>query len=63
MIKIRDLVVFDVNSQEHLECFKQFLSKGKWVESCPFKVEHPWQNVPDMIKHKLALHFLNVEGE
>ena len=52
---------FDVNDQKDLDRYKKFLQYGAWgKEGCPFICEDPWLSVPDMIKDKIARHFLKL---
>ena len=52
---------FDVNNPTHVELYKSFFKSSSWGEQgCPFILEYPWLNIPDMIKHKIVKHFLGV---
>ena len=53
---------FDINSKTDVEIFKHFLVNRDWkiTGSCPFELEYPYVNVPDMIKDKLIHKFLKV---
>lgn len=54
---------FDINSKADIEIYKHFLVNRDWkvTGSCPFALEFPYVNVPDMIKDKLIHKFLKVE--
>ena len=46
---------FDVNSKADLRVYKKYLETGSWGhDTCPFELEWPWLNIPDMISHKIA---------
>lgn len=47
--------IFDVNSKDDLKVYKQFLLTNSWGKTgCPFELEWPWLNLPDMISHKIS---------
>lgn len=54
---------FDINNKKDIEIYKHFLKNHDWkiTGSCPFVLEFPYVNVPDMIKDKLIHKFLKVE--
>lgn len=58
---IKKKVKFEADNKTHIECYKQFLETSNWANGCPFQLEFPWTNVPDMIQNKIVLHVLNVE--
>jgi len=60
MIRKRQLVRFDLENKDHVEYFKQFMVAKAWKGGCPFEVEFPWINVPDMIKDKIIKHTLKI---
>lgn len=45
---------FDATSKVDLRLYKQFLETRGWSGPCPFELEWPWLNIPDMISHKIA---------
>lgn len=48
---------FDVNSIEDLKIYKQYITTRGWgVYGCPFELEYPWLNIPDMIAYKISKH-------
>ena len=52
---------FDVTDRKDLDRYKTFLQTGAWgTEGCPFICEDPWLSVPDMIKDKIARHYLKI---
>ena len=52
---------FDIDSKTDLDCFKQYLKNGGWgTEGCPFLLEFPALNIPDMIKTQIAYKFLEL---
>lgn len=62
MIYTKERIKFNVNSKEHVEMYKTFLTKSYWGRTgCPFELEFPYTTIPDMIKDKLIHKFLKVE--
>lgn len=50
---------FDVSSKKDLEVVKKFLATNEWgPDGCPFYLEWPFLNVPDMLKDRITRHFL-----
>ena len=46
---------FDVTNRKDLLMYKQFITTYSWGNTgCPFELEWPWLNIPDMIAHKIA---------
>lgn len=61
ILQKRQRNTFDINNTQHVEMFKEFLTKKTWgAQGCPFQLEYPWTSVPDMIKDKLIRRFLNI---
>ena len=61
-IKTRQPVLFDISNKEHRNHFLYFLTNSKWASDAPlFALEDGWLQIPDMIKHKLTLHYLQKE--
>ena len=52
---------FEPNNKEHMEEFRFFLKNSRWRSGCPFFLEWPHENVPDMIKDKIVRNMLDVE--
>jgi hypothetical protein len=60
--KVKERRVFDINSKKDVQVYVDFLKTGAWgLGGCPFKLQFPYVNVPDMIKDKLVHKFLKVE--
>lgn len=60
-MKHREYVDFDVKDPKHLKLFRDFMKNSAWgPKGCPFELEEPFISIPDMIKDKLARHFLKV---
>ena len=60
MIK-RNLKPFDPANKQDLDSYKKFILNNAWGPTgCPFTLEDPWLSVPDMIKDKIARHFLKI---
>lgn len=54
--------VFDVNSKQDVEAYRQFIiNKGWGSNGCPFELEYPFDNIPAMIDNKLIRHFLKIK--
>lgn len=52
---------FNIKSQVDLEAFRYYLAHTSWgPQGCPFEIEDPYASIPDMIKDKIARHFLKV---
>ena len=50
---------FDPTSPEDLKAFQDFYKTKKWTPYCPFILDWPYDNVPDMIKSKLVDTYLD----
>ena len=50
---------FDPSSSTDLLEAKGFLKHGQWENGCPFVVDWPYTNVPDMIKTEIVNHYLD----
>jgi hypothetical protein len=65
----RNRVVFDASNPAHLIAFANFLKNGKWnaihpdgsIKEYLFALEIPYDNVPDMIYRKIAVHTLQTK--
>ena len=54
---------FDVNNTKDMDLAKKFFEIYKWGPTgCPFVLEVPWENVPDMLKDKITKYHLNIKG-
>lgn len=50
---------FDVRSARDLREYRAFLETGTWgKDGCPFVVEYPYSNIPDMIKNQVLETYL-----
>ena len=52
---------FDPNNKEDVKEFKAFMQNSSWEKGCPFNLEYPFLNIPDMIKDKLVRNLLGVK--
>lgn len=50
---------FDPSSSEDLAEARDFLKHGQWTAGCPFVVDWPYTNVPDMVKTEIVNHYLD----
>lgn len=55
--KISDKVytkrIFDPNSLTDLLEFKRFRKKASWPKGCPYALETPYTNIPEMMMNKI----------
>ena len=52
---------FDAKSKDDMRLAKDFFVKHAWGSNgCPFFLEVPWLNVPDMLKDRITKHYLNI---
>lgn len=52
---------FDIDNETDVELFKQYLENSGWgVDGCPFLLEFPFLNIPDMIKAQIVYKFLGL---
>jgi hypothetical protein len=55
--------LFDATSQTDMNLAKDFFVKHAWgPNGCPFFLEVPWLNVPDMLKDRITKHYLNIKN-
>ena len=55
---------FDVKSTLDLKIFEKFVINNAWGTSgCPFLLEEPFTNIPDMIRYKITNVFLGIEND
>jgi hypothetical protein len=52
--------IFDPKNKKDVELFKTFLSENKWGGPCPFFLEEPYLNIPDMLKDRYIRSQLNI---
>ena len=50
---------FDPSSTVDLEAAREFLKHGQWPKGCPFVVDWPYTNMPDLIKTEIVNHYLD----
>ncbi len=50
---------FDATSATDLKLAKEFLDKGQWPAGCPFVLDWPYTNMPDLIKTEIVKHHIN----
>ena len=53
--------VFNPLSSEDVGEFRHFFVHDRWAAGCPFILEHPYTNVPEMIKDVLLQHVLGTQ--
>ena len=59
---VRQRKYFDVKSKIDLNIFKHFVIHSAWgKECCPFLLEEPFLNIPDMIRYKITNEFLGIK--
>lgn len=57
----RQRIRFDPNNKDHNEFYRNFIKNQKWdTPGCPFELEWPYLNIPDMIKDKIINHYLKI---
>ena len=57
----RQRVRFDPGDKKHIETYRNFKTNNKWdITGCPFELEWPYLNIPDMIKDKIINHYLKI---
>lgn len=52
--------VFDPKNKKDVELLKTFLAENKWGGPCPFFLEEPYLNIPDMLKDRYIRSQLNI---
>jgi len=52
---------FDIKNANDIQIFKKFVVNSAWGnEACPFFLEEPFLNIPDMIRYKLTNKLLGI---
>lgn len=52
---------FDIDNEADVELFKHYIENSGWgVDGCPFLLEFPFLNIPDMIKAQIVYKFLGL---
>lgn len=55
---------FSIDSPLDLKIAKNFLINSAWGNTgCPFFLEEPFTNIPDMIRYKITNVFLGIEND
>jgi hypothetical protein len=53
---------FNINDKRDVLIAKKFFKEHAWGgDCCPFVLEFPYMNIPDMIKDKMIHKFLNLK--
>lgn len=52
-------VAFDASNVNHRRRFQEFMNQGGWGAPCPFLLEKPYVNVPDLCREKLLQWYMN----
>jgi hypothetical protein len=61
---VRQRRYFDVGSTLDIKLVKSFLKNSAWGNTgCPFFLEEPFLNIPDMIRYKITNVFLGIEND
>lgn len=60
---LKPKLTFDVNNDEHLKKFADFLRNGKWEGACPFNCDPKFLSVPHMIQARIAERFISERFE
>ena len=56
--------IFNPFSKEDLLEFKRFRNKPSWPEGCPYALEAPYTNIPEMMMNKIIdSHIDNLTGK
>jgi len=50
---------FDPTSVGDLKLAKEFLATGQWPVGCPFVLDWPYTNMPDLIKTEIVKHHID----
>jgi hypothetical protein len=53
---------FNVENVNDMSEAKKFFESYKWGSlGCPFTLEVPWENIPDMLKDKITKYHLKIK--
>jgi hypothetical protein len=52
---------FNVKNKDDIALLRRFLRMGAWGSPCPFLLEEPYLNIPDMLKDKYIKNQLGIE--
>jgi hypothetical protein len=55
--------LFDATSKDDMKLAKNFFIRHAWgPDGCPFFLEVPWLNVPDMLKDRIMKYHLDIKN-
>jgi len=53
---------FDLRSEEDMKVVKHFFQKSSWGKKpCPFLLEYPYTNIPEMVKDKIVYNTFGIK--
>jgi hypothetical protein len=52
--------IFNPKNKKDIDTFKSFILKNRWGDPCPFLLEEPYLNIPDMLKDKFIKNVLGL---
>jgi len=55
---IKQREYFDPSNRAHLEQLKMFKQTGRWQDGCPFFLETPYLDIPNMCAQRFLEHSL-----
>lgn len=56
--------MFDVTNKKDVELFKKFMVDRAWgPDGCPFILEQPYLDIPEMIKDKITHKHLDIKND
>lgn len=61
ILKARPEVQFDASNSEHRQAFTNFIKNKAWRDAPRFYLEEGYSCIPEMIKEKLLLYYINKE--
>ena len=60
---VRQRRYFSIDSTLDIKLFKDFVVDSAWGHSgCPFYLEEPFTNIPDMIRYKITNDYLGIKN-
>ena len=49
--------IFDPSKRKDMQVYAEFVRNNNWgTKTCPFELEWPWLNIPNMIEYKISQH-------
>lgn len=49
--------IFDPSKRKDMQVYAEFVKNNNWgAGTCPFELEWPWLNIPNMIEYKISQH-------